>query len=200
MQNRIVFITGRKATGKTTLANALANEAYHMGRRVVVIAPMGGFDLPGAPTIASEKELFSDRTFGRSFVVNPPNDALAALAIRYAQGIGNCVLVVDEIDLYADVHAPDDNVVKQIVRYGRHRAVSLIGVSQRPANVMRDMTAQCDYIVMFQSTEQRDVLYLADRIGSDNADRVRTLPQFHYMVYSAYAGGIVTVNPSELIA
>jgi DNA helicase HerA-like ATPase len=198
VQNRIIFITGRKATGKTTFSNALAAQAYHAGRRVIVVAPMGGFDLPGCPTVHSQAEMLSDRTVGRSFVLNPPDDATALLAIRFAYALGNVLLVVDEIDLYADVRSPDP-IVMQIIRYGRHRGVSLLGVSQRPANVVRDMTAQCDFIVMFQSTELRDVAYLSDRIGNDNAEKIRALPQFTYMTYSAFEGGLVTVSPSALI-
>lgn len=197
MQNRIVFITGRKGTGKTTVANAIARQAYLSGRRVIVIAPMGGFDLPGAPTVYDKAGVLSDRTNGRSFVLNPSNDDDALLAVEYAYGIGNVLLVIDEIDLYADVRAPQP-LIMQIIRYGRHRAVSLIGISQRPANVVRDMTAQADYMIMFQSTELRDVAYLADRIGPTDAEQVRALPQFQYLVYSAFDGGIKPVTLSEL--
>jgi len=191
MTNKIIFITGRKGSGKTTLANRIANDYYLAGRRVICIAPMAGFDLSGAPTIFNRDELLSDKTDGRSFVLQPPDDMTALLGIEFGYRLGHTVIVVDEIDLYADCRAPHP-LLLQIVRYGRHRAVSLIGISQRPANVVRDMTAQSDYIVMFQSTENRDLQYLADRIGSDNAEAVRQLPQFEYLVYSAYAGGIVT--------
>jgi len=198
MQNRIVFVTGRKGCGKTTVSNALANEAYQAGRRVIVVAPMGGFDLAGSPTVFSRDEMLSDQTFGRSFVVNPPDDQTAIDAIRLAYGVGNCVLVVDEIDLYGDVRSPDESLLK-VIRYGRHRGVSLIGVSQRPANVVRDLTAQSDILIMFHTTENRDVLYLADRIGSDNAERLRSIPQFSYLVYSAQDGGIIPASLSSIL-
>lgn len=197
MQNRIIFITGRKGTGKTTVANALARQAYLAGRRVMIVAPMGGFDLPGAPTVYDKNGVLSDKTENRSFVLNASNDADALLVIEYAYMVGNVLLVIDEIDLYADVRAPQP-LILQIIRYGRHRAVSLVGISQRPANVVRDMTAQSDYMIMFQSTELRDVAYLADRIGPTDAERVRALPQFQYLTYSAFDGGIIPVRLSNL--
>jgi DNA helicase HerA-like ATPase len=192
MTNRIIFITGRKGSGKTTLSNEIAQTAMLGGRRVIVIAPMGGIELPGCPVISSLPELLEDKTRGRSFVVQPDSDELAAKVLQYGYLVGNCVLVVDEIDLYANNTSPMWETMN-IIRYGRHRACSLVGISQRPANVVRDLTAQADYLIMFQSTENRDIEYLAGRIGPELGEQVRNLAQFEYRIYSAYSGGLVNV-------
>lgn len=190
MQNVIMFVTGRKGSGKTTFAAAMARSLYLDGHRVIILDPMNGFDLPGSPRVSAVADLPTDRIVGRSFLAMPGTDGrLPAAVFLYAYTCGNLTLVVDEVDLYLPHGGPDDNLLN-IIRYGRHRGLNLIAISQRPANVVRDLTAQSDYIVMFQTSEPRDLDYLAGRIGKDNADKVAALPQFHPAIYSAYEGGL----------
>jgi hypothetical protein len=191
MQNRIIFITGRKGCGKTTYAADMARKLYLSGQRVVVVDPMNGFDLPGAPVVSSCSEIIGDRLHDRSFVAVPGTDPrLPEAVFLFCYITGNLWLFVDEIDLYLPHGMPDGSLLNAI-RYGRHRGLSLVGISQRPANVVRDLTAQSDLIVMFQTAEPRDLEYLAGRIGRENADRVQGLEQFRSLTYSAYHGRIM---------
>lgn len=191
MQNTIVFITGRKGSGKTTLANKMVNARFRAGERCLVVAPMRGIELSGEPVIMSVSDLLNPAYDNRSLNICPGNDPrLPAAAFLYAYTCGNCWLVVDEVDIWTSAQSCDESILNAI-RYGRHRGLSQIYISQRPANVIRDLTAQSDYLFMFQSTENRDVEYLAARIGRENAERVRRLKQFDYAVYSAFSGGLV---------
>jgi SpoVK/Ycf46/Vps4 family AAA+-type ATPase len=183
MQNRIVFITGGKGSGKTTLADKIAKHLYYTKQRVIVVAPMGGFDLPGVPIVRNVQQLGSPEIKDRSFIVLPESDRLAEMAFLYAWTAGNCWLFVDEIDLYMNHMNADENL-RKIIRYGRHRGVNLVAIAQRPANVHRDLTAQSDYIVIFSTVENRDVEYLAKRIGQENAEKIRRLPLYKPLVYT----------------
>jgi DNA helicase HerA-like ATPase len=189
MKNTIVFITGRKGSGKSTYAQKLASRIYAAGRRVVMLDPMNCFDLPGSPRIHFRREIV-ERLWGRSFVAIPGNEPqFPETVFRWAYICGDLTLVIDEVDIYLP-HAEPSLALLDIIRYGRHRRINLIAVSQRPANVKRDLTAQADYLVMFQSTEPRDLDYLAARIGSQYRDSVAALPDFTPAVYSAQAGGL----------
>jgi len=189
MQNRIMFITGRKGSGKTTYADKLASGLYLRGNRVIIVSPMGGFSLAGCESVTTLEQLVDPKLKDRSFVVLPSDDKLAEAAFLYAYTCGNAWLFVDEIDLYMSAYNCNESLQK-IIRYGRHRRVSLVGISQRPANVHRDLTAQADILVMYQTHEPRDVDYLAVRIGKENAERLRSLPLFKPLIYMA--GSVVS--------
>jgi len=153
--------------------------------------PSGTPVLPGSPTITTTAELLDPAFDTRSLVIIPGVDpSVAESCFQYVFACGNMVLLVDEVDLWLSHTRPSETLLS-IIRYGRHRQIDLCAISQRPANVVRDLTAQADFIVMFQSTENRDVEYLAARIGRDSAEMVRNLPQFKPLIYSAYTGGVV---------
>ena len=190
MQNKIIYITGRKGSGKTTLAAELTQRKVDAGFRTVVVSPMGGINFV-APFVRTRAELLNPILDDSSFIVQVDREFdLTASVFKYVYLCGNITLVVDEIDLYIPNGQPDEYLLN-IIRYGRHKRIDLIGISQRPARVVRDLTAQADIICIFQSTENRDVDYLAGRIGRENADKIRGLNQFDYAVYSAYDGKII---------
>lgn len=197
MQNRIIFITGRKGSGKTTLANELARSAYYNRQRVIIVAPMGGFDLTGSPVIHQSTELLNNDIANRSIIAVPGSDVqLPRSVMLYAYESGNVTLFVDEVDIFCSAHFAEPALLN-IIRYGRHRQVNLVAISQRPANVIRDLTAQSDFLVMFQSTELRDLEYLGQRIGRENSDQVARLDQFKYLIYSAFDGGLMKEGGSN---
>lgn len=182
MQNVIVCVFGRKGTGKTTYAANLTEKLYQSGKTVIVVAPMGGFKLHGSPEVDSVKQLEAVARSGRRSMLIIPDmdDDLPTKTFEFAYRAGNCVLVVDEVDTYFS-HANPDPWLRKIVRYGRHRGVSLIAICQRPANVQRDLTAMADELILFSMTENRDIEYLKARIGVQGVAQVTALPPFkHY--------------------
>lgn len=206
-QNRIDFVCGRKGCGKTTLLLHAARKLYNSGKRVIVLAPMGGITLPGAPVVYKAEDLISESVAGRSIVCLPGTDARLPKAVfAYCYASGNCTLIVDEVAIegYGDRHSPDENFVN-MVYYGRHRQCSLIAATHRPADVFRNLTGQSDNIYIFGTEENRDIEYLTQRITRETAEQVRTLPKYSFLRYEA--GGVVTtgnvtptgVNPENAI-
>jgi hypothetical protein len=163
LQNVITFICGRKGTGKTTIANKLAQKAF-LSRRVIVIAPMKGFFLRGVPKYSDFTDHEAGLLRGRSLILEPQDDGAALNLINFTwltqeNASAPLWLFIDEVDLYLSWQNPDPVLLK-IIRYGRHRRISLVGVTQRPANVHKDLVAQADVKILFNTAEPNDLAYL----------------------------------------
>jgi hypothetical protein len=187
MVNQIVYCTGRKGTGKTSYAHAVARQAYFDRRRVVAVAPVGGISLPGAPVIRSADPSRFARLRGRSCLVIPDSDPAACAAFAFAWHVQKdnpspLLLIVDEIALYLGSHQPNP-VLMDIIRYGRHRRLSLVTTSQRPASVHKDLIGQADDKVLFAQSEPNDCAYLRKYTGVSEAD-LRSLPDLHFFRFS----------------
>jgi hypothetical protein len=100
---------------------------------------------------------------------------LATAGEPTAPALPGCLLVIDELDKYCSPHFVPDGLMN-VINYGRHYSVSFIGVSRRPKRVHRDVTANADEIICYQTQEPGDVRYLAEFIGEDVADRLSALP------------------------
>jgi SpoVK/Ycf46/Vps4 family AAA+-type ATPase len=178
--NLILWLSGRKHCGKTYLAARIARRLYDNGRRVLCVSPMGGFDLPGAPLLLDDRPQSWADLNGRSAVVLPESDAMARDAFLFAWEAGNLWLFVDEIDMYLDPFDPDENLMK-VIRYGRHKGISLCGICQRPAAVRKDLLAQADLVLLFQTVEPNDLRYLKAFVGAD-PQVLSALPERRYLV------------------
>lgn len=85
--------------------------------------------------------------------------------------------MVDEVDRYCTAGHSDENL-RWIIDYGRGQRISLIGLARRPARVSRDLSANADWIVAFQTQEPRDLDYLND--FGFNTDGLAQLEPFQW--------------------
>lgn len=106
------------------------------------------------------------------------NDEVARLFFEHVRKMRNAVVVVDELDQYCTPYDIDENL-QWIIKYGRHRNISFIGASRRPAEIHRDITANINKLHCFRITEPLDVAYLR-KLSIPFSQRVQSLPDFHY--------------------
>ena len=99
-------------------------------------------------------------------------------AIELAWELGNCTLLAEEVSIICRPNWIDENLEK-ITLFGRHRNVSLVATTQRPALVHRSITAIAEKIVAFRHEETSDLEYLKDR-GFD-PEQVRMLDRLQYL-------------------
>lgn len=103
-------------------------------------------------------------------------------ACRTAYAAGDLMFVVDEVDFYIKAgFAPKP--FSKLVRYGRHKGVAMMCISRRPPDLWRNLTANTDNIYSFFMHEPRDLKYLADFMGDENAQKLKTLGKLEYMHY-----------------
>jgi hypothetical protein len=117
-------------------------------------------------------------------------EQVARLAIKCKR----MVLAVDEIDTYcsptslcvmdsrkyARYFGDEEPALYQLANYSRHHFLALYGVSRRPQQVARELTAQCLEVRSFVMTEALDVEAMRGRF-QDAADRLPHLAQFCYL-------------------
>lgn len=97
---------------------------------------------------------------------------------RVAWSVGQCLLVIEEIDMYCRGHMlPPD--INGIVQVGRHRAVSLFGISRNPAAIPKQFLSQSDCRVSFRQTEPRHLKALEEY--GFNAENVKSLDKGTYL-------------------
>lgn len=96
-----------------------------------------------------------------------------------AGAVGGCLLVIEEVDTYADPHHCP-LALKTLLKKGRHWDVSMMFVSRRPAEIHRLITSQSQRFILFKIIEPRDIIYLRSIIGQE-ADQIPSLEILHYM-------------------
>ena len=97
---------------------------------------------------------------------------------------GGMTLAVEEIPFLCTPNSVPP-ALDRIVRLGRHRWVNLIYTGQRMAEMARRLTAATDVLILFQSTEPKDIEGIADRCGNDVAQQVVELPMHGYLIWDA---------------
>ena len=144
--------------------------------RVIVFDPLGEYDGERFDNLCSLLRYARGRK--RFFAVYRPRDARAEFPwlARIAFELGGLCLVAEEIS-WAISPAKMPVEIEALIRYGRHRDVELLGISRRPAEVNRDLTANANEVYIFRTHEPRDIKYFRDVIGSV-ADTLPNLPAF----------------------
>jgi hypothetical protein len=160
----IALVVGRRGSGKTWHAGKIASEWRARARRadqrsmVLAIDPVAT-DPPQHGQLAASADLWSPEM---------PDEVPDPVQL----------LVVDEADLYApqaDARRRPPPPLVDLVRRGRHRGVSLLLCTQRPALVMRDVFALADFVVICQTTDQRDLDALCTLHGvKEHRERIAT--------------------------
>jgi len=177
--SKVACIFGRRGSGKSTLARTLVapctrlilfntlGEEAHNEIGLVFREPQALFDyVQEAPQFRA--------------IADFQDDTLFPWTIDLAMAVGSCTLLVDEIDRHCSpVSVPDE--LNSCVRYGRHKSVSLLTISRRPADVPRIVSSQAEDIFVFRINEPRDVSYLKQYVGDDEFTR---LPEFTHKHYS----------------
>jgi hypothetical protein len=159
LDNEIVCVFGRKGSGKTTwVRRAIAGQ-----RRVLVLDSLGT-DYGGGCVVTTHTDLvgYIDRVKRGDFctICRPRSEWVAQTVLSVGRRLHDCWIVVDEADRYCRPgHINLD--LKWIVEYGRHRSLSLIAVSRRPAAIHLSITEAADAIVCHQVTGHRSLEYLS---------------------------------------
>jgi hypothetical protein len=104
-----------------------------------------------------------------------------------AYATGNLLLCIDEMGMlteggqFAIDAKGKEPILKAIVHYGRHRKIDVICTAQRPTDVARRYTALCTELRVFQTSENKDLTYLAERMGDSATSRLSNLPKFTFL-------------------
>ena len=95
---------------------------------------------------------------------------------------GNITFLVEEIDAFC---SPQSLCLpfKAIIQRGRHKDITLIGVTQRPANIARLITAQAKKMYIFNTTEPRDIDYFRQVLGENVIQKFTQLKEYEFVLW-----------------
>ena len=185
----LVFLVGRRGTGKTTEMARLLSLCT--GGRVFfdTLSKHAGY-FPGYVILSQPGMLreYLRLNRGRRFAVlyQPREgdlDEHFAACCTIVRAFGSMILGIDELDKLCGARFGDSRMPPELyhlVNYGRHERVSMIATARRPRAVARGYTAEAE-MRLFQMQERADLDYFADLIGSEHAERLRSLPAYYYL-------------------
>lgn len=168
---RLIF--GRTGYGKSYLAKFLIKSE----KRVLIIDPMLEYD--SGLIFTTFEDLISyyrehkPETF--KFICRFKSDLEIEFAFRFCSIVGNLLLVVEEAEIYISPFARSTNFL-DIVRYGRHNSISILGIARRTSELSADLKAQVNTIYSFNQILPRDIK-LMEEMGFINIDK---LPPHEY--------------------
>ena len=101
-----------------------------------------------------------------------------------ARHIGDCIYICEEFHLFCN-YQHISPALDQLIRFGRHWNVSLIGISQRLVDYPKILTSMIDLLVMFKTTETRDLdaLRKLSYVGESGVQKLLQLPQYQYCLF-----------------
>lgn len=100
--------------------------------------------------------------------------------------VGNMTLVIEEISNFSSAHSLSPTL-EQLVRFGRHVDISLVGISQRFADIGLLLRNNFDVLITFNLSAPSDIKYLSEIpfIG-DTAYDIPNLQRDEYYFFTNY--------------
>ena len=158
--SKILTIIGKRGYGKTTLCKNIIEKSSFS--KIFINDYIGEYRYSSLP--------LKNKTI---YLVHNRIDLLVNKAWR----TGNCLLILDEVDLYGK-----NNIwIERIFRYGRHRNISIISVSRRFYDLPVIIRALTDTFFLFRITELRDLDYLSRYIDFSTLEKVKKLPRYRFI-------------------
>jgi len=180
-EKKVILILGKRGSGKSYLANKLLEAE----QRFLVFDTLSEYT-NGVVFNAEDKEGLNEfwqqvyRTGYRLIYrpLNPDEEIERIAGLVYI--LGNMAFLVEEIDCYCSPYQISESFA-HIVQRGRHKNITLIGVSQRPYGIHRLLTSQAKEIYVFATNEPRDRDYLKNLLGQEIEPKLDALQQYEYL-------------------
>ena len=180
-EKKVTLIIGKRGMGKSYLAGKLIENE----RRLLIYDTLSEYETGVIFDTEHAEKLkeFWRHVYRRNFrlVYRPLNpqaeiDEIAELVFA----LGDMTFLVEEVDCYCTSYQISD-AFAHIVQRGRHKNISLIGVTQRPFGIHRLLTSQAKEIYVFGTNEPRDRDYLKLLLGEAIEPKLDELKQYEYV-------------------
>lgn len=188
-EKKVELILGQRGSGKSYLARHLIAKYT----RYIIYDTLGEYNDLGIiiETLDEFKEIFL-RIYQNDFRIiyqplNPAKDFDEICDLIFE--CGELTFLVEEIDKFCTPQSISDNFANVLQR-GRHKNITLIGISQRPFGINRLITSQAKIIYSFIHREPNDINYLKDFIGEE-AEKIKDLQQFNFLKWD---NGKITIS------
>lgn len=190
--NNIIFLCGRKETGKTFRAKAMIREV----RRKIIYDRNHEHDQGFIVYKLKDLEKAWSWDELTSIIYRPlefTDEEFQALSSFVLRNVKNCLFFVEEVQRYATVHGYRSQAFAELVNRGRHQGVGLLVTSRRPAQIHIDIRENASLVFCFSLNEMSDIEYVAKWFGlwgrsSEEHNKaiktIRELPRHKCFVYN----------------
>jgi len=181
VEKKVILIFGKRGSGKSYLARKIIISET----RLVIFDTMSEYE-SGVIFGTEDYEKFIEfwrHIYRKQFhiiyrPIKPDVEVEQVGEIIYA--LGNCCFLCEEIDCYCSTYKISDNFAA-IIQRGRHKNITLIGISQRPYGINRLLTSQAKEAYIFNTNEPRDREYLRTWLGQEIEPKLDALKQYEYV-------------------
>lgn len=175
-QREITVIFGRTGSGKTTKVKELIKDID----RLIIIDTLNEYN---------EGLIFYNiKDFAQYFLDNPNQKTFKIICRFHNQDlqkdneetfntlfdlvfhISNLTLVIEEAEIYISPNARK-TIFNNLVKYGRHKNISLIAVARRVTELSNELKAQMNYCYSSNQILSKDISYLKD-LGFTKIDKL----------------------------
>ena len=179
-EKKIILIFGKRGSGKSYLAKKLIENE----QRIIIFDTLSEYT---DGVVFEDHQKFVE--FWRKIYIHPyrliyrplkPDEEIEDIA-ESVYLIGNVCFVVEEIDCTAYQISES---FAHVVQRGRHKNITLIGITQRPYGINRLLTSQSKEIFVFNTNEPRDREYLKNLLGQEVEQKLDALRQYEYLKWT----------------
>lgn len=175
-ERQVVLVFGRTGSGKSDYTKKFVKNFS----RVVVIDPKGEYE--GLIFYTSEDLIDyyqNNEPEDFTFVCRFKNEIDYDAVFRFCDIVGNLLLVVEEAEIYISPYAKSSEFLN-LVRYGRHSGVSIIGIARRASELSIDFKAMVNTMISFKQVLPED-LKIMEKYGLTGLDTLSdTFPNLEY--------------------
>jgi len=187
-EKKVILVIGKRGSGKSYLVKKMIAES----QRLFVYDVMAEYNkgvVFGPQSWAAMAALWRKSYRGNfRLIYRPIEDQKEMQTIAHLIfALGNLTFVVEEIDTVAQAYRIPW-MFRYILRRGRHRDITLIGVTPSPYGIHRDLTRQAKEIYLFSTNEPRDKQYLSGLLGSEMINKLEGLEEYQYVKWDEGSG------------
>lgn len=183
-QRKIILVFGRTGSGKSYLVKKMIQNYS----RAVIFDIMSEYNSGFVFQSENIKDLqqFWLKVYKGKFRITfrplmPEIEIRKIAGLVYA--LGDIAFVVEEIDSICTPYEIPD-YMQQIIQRGRHKNITLIGISPAPYGIHRNLTRQAKEIYIFKTIEPRDINYLKELLGAEIEGKIAAIEQYQYVKWS----------------
>lgn len=191
-----IVVLGRTRCGKTVLSKRL-QQSYP---RIVIVDVVHDYKPDGQTHFYSDFKQFGEflvkAQYHEKFKVvfqfsihdqNMQQTADEIFALLYE--VGNILVVVDECQFFSGCH-----YMKQLVLVGARKNIAMLTITQRPANLSKDLVSMASDIFIGQLFETNDIKYLKEIINSEDLDKVTRIQKGYFLHFKAGENAEIVSN------
>jgi hypothetical protein len=153
-QREINLIFGKTGTGKSVFAKRYI-ESFE---RVIVVDAMleyeNGLIFENLNDLIDYISEHTPEKF--TFICRFTSDLEIEYLFKLCWELENLLLVVEEAEIYIKPKAQSSNFL-HLVRYGRHKSISILGIARRTAELSTNLRSQVNTIYSFKQTDKMDL-------------------------------------------